>query len=85
MVPTEQGQYLEVAHMATFQCLLNICGNILGKGSVFMGSLLLAHMSFGVSEGGIGESTKGVCRNLIKSMPRRIEAVVMAKVAQTKD
>ena len=47
-----------------------------------MRSLLLVHMSFGVSEGGIGESTKGVCRHLIKSMPRRIEAVIMAKGAQ---
>ena len=43
------------------------------------------HMSFGVSEGGIRESTKGVSRNLIKSMPRRIEAVIKAKGAQTKD
>ena len=64
--------------------LLSICGDTLGKGSVFMRSLLLVHISFGVNEGGIRESTKGVCRNLIESMPRRIEAVIKAKGAQTK-
>ena len=43
----------------------------------------MVHMSFGVSEGGIRESTKEVCRNLIKSMPRWIQAVIEAKEAQT--
>ena len=84
MVPTEQGQYLEVVCTATCQCLLSICGNIPGKGSVFMRSLLLVHMSCGVSEGGIGESTKEVCRNLIKSIPRGMEAMIKAKECQTK-
>ena len=49
-----------------------------------MRSLLLVHMSCGVSEGGIRESTKEVCRNLIKSMPRRMEAMIKAKECQTK-
>ena len=49
-----------------------------------MRSLLLVHISFGVSEGGIRESTKGVSRNLIQSMPRRMEAVIQAKECQTK-
>ena len=43
----------------------------------------MVHMSFGVSEGGVRESTKKVCRNLIKSMPRWIQAVIEAKQAQT--
>ena len=67
-----------------FNALLSVCGNTPGKGSVFMRSLLLVHMSFGVCEGGIGESTKGVCRNLIKSMPRRMEVMIRAKECQTK-
>ena len=83
MVLTEQGQYLEVVCTATCQGLLNICGNTPGKGSVFMRSLLLVHMSFGVSEGGIRESTRGVCRKLIKSMPRRMGVMIRAKECQT--
>ena len=35
------------------------------------------------SEGGIRESTKEVCRNLIKSMPRRMEPMIKAKECQT--
>ena len=84
MVPTEQIQYLEVVCIATCQCLLSICGNTPGKGSVFMRFLLLVHMSFGVGEGGIRESTKGICRNLIKSMPRRMEVMIKAKECQIK-
>ena len=47
-----------------------------------MRSFLLVHMGLGVSEGGIRESTKEVCRNLIKSMPRWIQAVIKAKEPQ---
>ena len=43
----------------------------------------MVHMSFGVSEGGIRESIKGVCRNLIKSMPRGMEPMIKAKECQT--
>ena len=43
----------------------------------------MVHMSFGVSGGGIREGIKEVCRNMIKSMPRWIQAVIEAKEAQT--
>ena len=55
-----------------------------GKGSVFMRFPLMVHMRFGVSEGGIRESIKGVCRNLIKSMPRRMEVMIQAKLHASK-
>ena len=38
----------------------------------------------GGSTGGIERTSKEVCRNLIESMPRRIEAEIKAKEAQTK-
>ena len=44
----------------------------------------MVHMSSGVSEGGIRESIKGVCRNLIKSMPRRMEVMIKAKESPTR-
>ena len=43
----------------------------------------MVHMSFGVNEGRIRESIKRVCRNLIKSMPRRMEVMIQAKECQT--
>ena len=54
------------------------------QGLSVLRSFLLVHMGLGVSEGRIRESTKEVCRNLIKNMPRWIQAVIKAKEPQTK-
>ena len=84
MIPTEQGQYLEVVCTATCQCPIEYLWQHPRQGpSVYEVPPAGAH-KLGVGEGGIRESTKVVCRNLVQSMPRRMEAVIQAKECQTK-